>query len=372
METSARPDAPASRAETWRAAIPVAIVSSLVAWVLFHFRLEPGKLAGPVAAAAILVFLHRASRGGEAAVPTSRLVAGLAGLAGFAAYAIALGRSNAQYGTLATVHLPAVAWVILGWTVLGARAGAEDRFAAIRKSIEVVAAGGLFGIASAVFMMITVNMFDIIDIVLPKPAMNWIVAGIPGLVPVIAVATVYDPSRAPSGQASDRGIARLLTTVFRVFVPLTLLVLVVYVASIPFNFRKAFDDRSALMVYNMMLFAVMALVAGAAPHPHEAGRALRWLRWGLTAVAALAAIVGLYALVAVGSRTAAGGFTPNRIAVIGWNVVNIGVLAAFLARSLAPGSDWKAALRSSFSLGAIGYSVWAALVVLALAWVPTP
>mgnify|MGYP000299541529 CR=1 FL=1 len=44
---------------------------------------------------------------------------------------------------------------------------------------------------------------------------------------------------------------------------LTLALLVVYLAFIPFNFRAPFENREVLISYNAMLFAVMALLLGA-------------------------------------------------------------------------------------------------------------
>jgi hypothetical protein len=52
----------------------------------------------------------------------------------------------------------------------------------------------------------------------------------------------------------------------------------------------------------------------------------------LIAVALLAVVVSLYALAAIGYRTWEGGITLNRLTIIGWNVINIGILALLLLR----------------------------------------
>jgi hypothetical protein len=83
-----------------------------------------------------------------------------------------------------------------------------------------------------------------------------------------------------------------------------------------------------LIIYNGMLFAVVVLLVGATPVSLAdiSPRLARWLRLGIVIVAALALIVSLYALAAILYRTALDRLTPNRLAFIGWNVVNIGLL----------------------------------------------
>ena len=110
-------------------------------------------------------------------------------------------------------------------------------------------------------------------------------------------------------------------------------------AVIPFNFREPFDNRDVLIIYNGMLFAVIALLAGATPVSLAdlSPRVARWLRLGIIAVAALALVVSLYALAAIVSRTAMDRLTPNRLAFIGWNVVNIGLLVLILIRQAQAG-----------------------------------
>ncbi|PJF33658.1 MAG: hypothetical protein CUN49_18055, partial [Candidatus Thermofonsia Clade 1 bacterium] len=101
----------------------------------------------------------------------------------------------------------------------------------------------------------------------------------------------------------------MIAALMRALLPLTLVVLVIYLGFIPFRFLEPFQNRDVLIVYNAMLFAVIALLVGATPiQPEQLAPALRvWLRRGLVAVAALAIVVSLYALAAIGYRTWEGG-----------------------------------------------------------------
>ena len=171
-------------------------------------------------------------------------------------------------------------------------------------------------------------------------------------------------SRKPvTAWSSVRGMAVYL------LLPLALLVLALYLVFIPFNFRAPFNNRDVLIIYNGMLFAVIALLVGATPVSLSeiSARVGRWLRLGIIAVAALALIVSLYALSAILYRTAMDRLTPNRLAFIGWNAVSIGLLALVLALQVRAGAErWLQRLYGAYSAGTVAYVVWTLVVVLAL------
>ncbi|MEZ4636805.1 MAG: hypothetical protein R2856_17930 [Caldilineaceae bacterium] len=155
----------------------------------------------------------------------------------------------------------------------------------------------------------------------------------------------------------------------RLLLPLTLLVLVIYLCFIPFNFMGPFRNRDLLIVYNVMLFAVMVALVGATPVRSQdlATRFHGWLRTAILAVAALSVVIGLYALTAVVYRTWNDGLTPNRFTVIGWNTLNIGLLIALLYRQWRDGpSAWIDSLQRVVGVALVLYGGWALFVTLAI------
>jgi hypothetical protein len=61
--------------------------------------------------------------------------------------------------------------------------------------------------------------------------------------------------------------------------------------------------------------------------------------------------------------------TPNRLAFIGWNVINIGLLATILLyQARAKGGDWLHALHRAFSLATVAYVAWTLVMILAIPW----
>ncbi len=94
-----------------------------------------------------------------------------------------------------------------------------------------------------------------------------------------------------------------------------------------------------------------------------------WLRRGVIALTALALLVSLYALAAILYRTANGRVTPNRLLFIGWNLVNIAILATLLIRQARAGRPrWLRAMHSAFAAGVVLYLVWSLAGLLAPPW----
>ena len=88
---------------------------------------------------------------------------------------------------------------------------------------------------------------------------------------------------------------------------------------------------------------------------------------GLTGLAGLVLLLNLYALAAIAYRTVEYGVTPNRFAVLGWNVVTAIVLGYVLRAALASGTDdWSAALRRAVGRGIALPVAWALVLLCAL------
>jgi hypothetical protein len=375
-------------AVAWGWVIPLAAISGLVFWWIsddrYMITIESFRgagrdympllviLAASLLAIFVLIYLTAVGR-------KRWRLAGLAGLllVGATAYALLTYPLagpvpfQEQYLTLMAIHLPLLAWAGVGAYLLAGHHDPANRFSFLIKSLEVFVLGGLFVIAGGLFTGITTGLFQALNVELPDVVLRLFIAGGAGLIPVVAIAVIYNPALPPAGQAFDEGLSKLVALLMRLLLPLTLLVLLVYLAFIPFNFRAPFENRDVLIIYNGMLFAVVALLVGATPVSRAAisPRLARWLRLGIIAVAALALVVSTYALAAIAYRTALDRLTPNRLAFIGWNVVNIGLLCLvllFQVRSRAAG--WLRSFHRAYSAGTVAYAAWTLFVILALPW----
>ncbi|MBI4316292.1 MAG: hypothetical protein HY679_10170 [Chloroflexi bacterium] len=370
-------DAGERRPINWALAIPLSLLTGLVLWWLsgnqFVFQDTPHSnapylfvLITPVIALIALAFFAVTRKQGYS-LPTALGV----GLAVVTAYAMWLSVKDINYRQIASAHLPLLSWAAAGVCLMGVRAGAKNRFAFLAKSVEVTVVTGVYAMAAVAFAGITMQMFQTLGITVSESVNRLLFLGGAGLMPMIAVASVYDPASPPEAQEFRRGLSKMVTTLPRLMLALTLVVLVVYIAFIPANFMQPFRDRNVLITYNMMLFAVFGLLVGATPVSADdlSESYQTWLRRGIVAVAALVVLVSVYALAAIVYRTVQDRLTINRLTIIGWNAINIGLLGLLLYRQGKGGkARWIESLHSTFSVASVAYFGWAAFVTLATAW----
>lgn len=375
---------------TWGWVIPLALMNGLLFWWLsddtrylielsdfsgrssYNFLPALFLMAAPISAAFVLAYFTAVQRKlWRIGVMVSLI------LIGTAVYVLLVYRQTGtrtfqeQYLNLMLLHLPMLAWAGVAVVLLFSHRDATNRFAFLSKSLELFIMIGLFGAAGGVFIGITFGLFQALDIRITTLVQRLFIAGGGGLIPVVATAVLYDPTLPPARQSFEDGLSRLVTLLMRLMLPLTLLVLLVYLAFIPFNFAEPFDNREVLVIFNGMLFAVVVLLVGATPMrlSELSPQLARWLRWAITAVAAVALIISLYALAAIIYRTAVDRLTPNRLAFIGWNIINIGLLILILLyQRRAKAGEWVQGLYRAYSLGTVAYLGWIVAIILLTPW----
>ena len=373
----------ANHSPNWGVAIALSVLCGAIFWLLSNSMFTFGNefplllpAAAPICALFVMAFLT-VTQPSPTAPQRYRLLLLGAFLLGSVTYVTTVGprinnmSNEDSYLILAVPHLALLAWVGVGAWVLWRRQTVGGHFAFLIKSFEAIVVGGLFVLAGGLFTGISFGLLETLGIMSEEWLVRLFVAGGGGLIPVLAVALTYDPTRMPQAQNFQEGISRLIATLMRLMLPIVLLFLVVYVALIPMNFWQPFQQREVLIVYNLLLFAVIGLLISATPvasHP-LAPTQERWLRRGLLTLAALAVLISLYALTAIGYRTWNDGFTPNRVTIIGWNILNIALLALLLARQYRSSAQtWLQAMYETFALGAKAYLGWAVIVLLCLPW----
>ncbi len=362
----------------WPWAVAFALLNGLIFWGLSDYDLMVRQHVpflilywAPIAAAFILFFLflagHRSLR---------QLLVLLGALALVSAYAyfadFLIGRDIfwQQYLTLGAIHLIPMAWAAVALCVLKGQTDDRSRVAFLAKSLEAVVLGGLSGAVLGIFTGVTLALFYTLnlDYAFTDELYRVLLIGGAGCIPVLAVAAVYEPLRRLREQAFA-ALFRTTTLLLRIFLLPSILILLIYVFLIPFYFMEPFYNREALIAYNVMLFAVVALLLWTTPveEGQLSPRMGRWLRRSRLALATLAEIISLYALAAILFRTWWDGFTPNRITVIGWNLINIALLAILLVREWRGGDErWVSAAHRTFAQAMPAYAVWGLLLLLAL------
>jgi hypothetical protein len=314
---------------------------------------------------------------GNAGRPDQRLrLCGLPALAMglIAAYAaLAFWGRTDKLAQLIALHLPVAAWAAMGLGVsLGRRDAPEQGHAFMVKSVETAVTAGLYFGAWMIFVGLTAGIFGALGFRPEDETMQAAAAWGIGAVPLLALAAVCDPSKSPASQRWDAGLARILRILTRIFLPLALAVLAVYVCwFIPAYFWRPFEEREVLAVYNATIMAVLALMTAALADPGEKRPPHQdvGLRLQFLALSAATFLLNLYALAAILSRTLDYGLTPNRYAVLGWNLVTSCMLGMMLAGQWRTRhGDWAGALRSALARGTALAALWTLWVLVGVPW----
>ena len=141
------------------------------------------------------------------------------------------------------------------------------------------------------FAGLTAGIFAVLDVTLPEALILSSIAWGIGAVPIVALASAYQPDRLPTLQDWDQGLAKTLRLLTRLLTPLALLVLAIYLFGyIPMHFGGAFEERELRMVYNATIVAM--LLCGAASGRAERDNAMP--RYAMLALTMLTLALNLY------------------------------------------------------------------------------
>ena len=324
---------------------------------------------GPLVAVGLLAYLAWAERSTQR---LTRYAVAAVAVAGVALYAgLTIGARTDDVALLGALHLPFLSWAAVGAALcLGYPNPARQSFAYLVKSVETVLTGGIFFGAGLIFVGLTYGIFAVLGIELPEEALRVLAAWAVGAIPLLALGSVYDATASPATQDGHAGLTRTLRILARLFLPLALGVLLVYVLwFIPVYFRKPFEEREVLIVYNATILAIMVLLTVVVSGPVGARpvRQRSLFRYAVLGLGGLTLILNVYALAAVASRTLDSGLTPNRLAVIGWNVTTLLILTSVGVRLWRDRRQpWTRVFRESIGLLATLAAVWAASLLIAL------
>ncbi|OZC02268.1 DUF4153 domain-containing protein [Rubricoccus marinus] len=313
----------------------------------FHQRFAPFYVLFPV-----LVLLARRYRPSTQSMLTAgSVVAALLAIQAFRPLAD-LSTEAEGVAWLSVLHLPTLLIAVGSALALGRQwRSVEGRMGYLQLVGEGAALAIPLLIVGALLTGLTAALFEAIDIEAWHVLGEWVVpAGLLGVLPIGLLL---------AGQRPES--ARLAPLVARVFGPMALAVLTVY---FPFLLLSGeLNDRDTLLTLNIALIAVLGLVLLIEAERPDVEK--HWTDWVGAGLVTLALAADLTAFAFVAGRLAEGGFTPNRLAVVGFNAliaVHFAGMVLPLWRRLAgngsaPVEAWTARYLTV-------YTIWSASVVL--------
>ncbi len=266
-------------------------------------------------------------------------------------------RKSSDTQVLTALHLPIALWLAVGFAYLRSRWFANDgRMNFVRFSGELVIYYVLIGLGGGVLTGFTLMMFRAIDMNAQWLARGW-------LIPCGAMAAVI--IGAWLVEAKQSVIENMAPVLTRLFTPLFTVLLLVFLATMAWTGRPINVQREVLIGFDLLLVLVVGLVlyAASAREPQAQPDLFDGLQL-LLVVSAL--VVDGIALAAIAARISELGFTPNRVAALGENLillVNLVWSAWLYAGFLRHRSSFAALERWQIGYLPV-YSVWAAVVVV--------
>ena len=258
---------------------------------------------------------------------------------------------------LTALHLPIALWLAVGVAYAGGRWFAQNtRMDFVRFSGELFIYYVLIALGGGVLTGFTILIFNAIGMNVEWLTGRWIIPC--GAVGAVLVASWLVEAK----QSVVENMAPVLT---RLFTPLFTIVLLVFLATMFWTGSPIQVEREVLIAFDVLLALVVGLVlyAASARDPQAPPGLFDALQL-LLIVAAL--VVNAVALAAIAARISEFGFTPNRTAALGENLILLVNLSwsAWLYAGFLRGSQPFTALERWQMAYLPVYSAWAASVVI--------
>ncbi len=213
---------------------------------------------------------------------------------------------------LACIHLPLFLWGMLGLVFSGSDSkNLNKRLAYLQYNGETIIVGGILLLAGGLLTGITIGLFGLIGLNIEEIYFQYI--AVYGLAAAPLLATLIT-------QSNPELVNKVPPIVAKIFSPLVLIMLISYLAAIAYAGKDPYSDRDFLLLFNLLLLGVMALIFFSVVESVEQKK-VGLMTWVLASLSLITLVVNGIALSAIAFRISEWGITPNRLAVLGVNLL---------------------------------------------------
>ena len=264
-------------------------------------------------------------------------------------------KSTSDTLILSCIHLPLFLWFVLGF-VFTEKDSKDyyERLGYLRYNGDLVVITAIILIAGMILTVLTRGLFSLIDMEIFNFYFQYIV--IPGIAaaPVIGTYVI---------EKNPQLVNRVSPVIAKIFSPLVLITLIVYLIAIIISGKDPYNDREFLIAFNGLLIIVITIILFSIAETSKTDNN----RIGiiiLFLLSILTIIVNGIALSAILFRITEWGITPNRLAVLGGNIlilINLILVTINLYRTMLNKSE-PVEIAKPISAFLPIYCIWAVIV----------
>lgn len=214
--------------------------------------------------------------------------------------------------TLACIHLPIFLWSLAGFAFTGNEISNKGkRVEFLRYNGDLVVICALLALAGFLFSGITIGLFQLIGLKVGDWYAQYVIAWGAPAIPLTGTFLVRN---------NPNLVNKISPLIARIFTPLVFLMLLIFLGAVIYTGKDPYNDREFLLLFNILLIGVMAIILfSLSEATKNMNQRIQLIT--LFGLALLAIIANGIALSAISFRIFEYGMTPNRIAVLGSNLL---------------------------------------------------
>jgi len=220
--------------------------------------------------------------------------------------------NNSNTLILSLFHMSIFLWTVVGFTYVGNSLNDNrKRIEFLRYNGELLIMSGLLLIAGALLTAITIGLFTVSGFDINDFYFKHIVIFFLPIIPILGTFLT---------QTNPQLVNKVSPVIAKIFSPLVLITVVVYLIAILFSGKNLYNDRDFLMLFNGLLIGVIAIILFSISTTinQNISQVSGIILFALSVVTVI--VCGM-ALSAILFRISTLGITPNRLAVVGANLL---------------------------------------------------
>ena len=263
---------------------------------------------------------------------------------------------------LSTIHLPIFLWAILGYAFIGCDLNnSQKKIAFLKFNGNFIVMTGLIFISGMFFTGITIALFGLLKMDIQTFYFEQIAVWGLAAMPMLSTYLI---------QNNPELVNKISPTIAKIFTPIVFVTLLVFLIALIYTGKDIYNDRNFLLLFNALLIGVMAIILFSLTEATN-NTSAKFNFIILLGLALLAIIANAIALSAILFRLSEFGLSPNRIAVLGANLL-IFIHLLFVSYGLFKNLKGKASIQDvegDIALFIPVYAVWAAFVTFAMPFI---